>query len=389
MKSSEHKRVLVALNMANVSGQQKLAGIFRYLSARYGKASPWEIQIIRTRTEFTKACLREAIEQGTDGYIVSIPECEQTADLLKTVDKPTIVMDIMPPSRKINLVVIRNDNESAGRLAATNLLSQGTLRHYAFVHASPVLRWGMEREKSFRATVRDHGFWCDTYGEPGETRELGDFLKSLPKPCGIFAATDGCGYRVLGLCQRLGLRVPADIAVIGLDNDTLICENCKPPLTSISADYEQEGYLAAQALNKMMSARKAPAPTGAQVLRVPVSEIVCRESTSSASSGALLVQRAIAFINANALKGIGVPDVVQHLRVSRRLADLRFRQLQGRTIHEAISEARLNKVRELLTTTDAGIDDIAFRCGYSNPNYLRNLFKRTFKVSMRDFRKSN
>ena len=385
MKSSDHKRVFVALHMANVSGQQKLAGIFRYLRARYGKAPPWELQIVRTRTEFTKACLKEAIEQGTDGYIVSIPECEHASDLLRTVDRPTVAMDILPPSRKTNLVVIRNDNASAGRLAAANLLSLGTLRHYAFVHATPVLRWGMEREASYRATIRDHGLWCDTYGEPGETRELGDFLASLPKPCGIFAATDGCGYRVLGLCQRLGLRVPEEIAVIGLDNDPLICENCKPPLTSISADYEQEGYLAAQALNKMMSATKRPVTV--QVLRMPVSEIVCRESTSRASSGGLLVQRAIAFINANALKGIGVPDVVRHLRVSRRLADLRFRQLQGRTIHDAIAETRLNKVRELLTTTNDSIDDIAFRCGYSNPNYLRNLFKRTYNVSMRDFRR--
>ena len=381
------KRVLVALNMSNISGQRKLAGIFKYLHGRSGNTSPWDMQIIRTRTEFSKQCMRKAIANGTDGYIVSIPDSEETVDLLRTVDKPAVTMDVMPPQRRSGLVVIRNDNESAGRLAASTLLQQGHLRHYAFAHSSPVLRWGTEREAAFRAAIRDAGFWCDTYGAPGETRDLDAFLHGLPKPCGVFAANDACGYRVLVACRRLGLRVPSEISVIGVDNDALLCEHCTPPLTSISANFEREGYLAAQALGRMMSARRGAQTQGVSVINVPITEIVRRESTAGLSPAGLLVQRAVAYITTNALRGIGVADVVQHLRVSRRLADLRFRQLQGRTIHDAISEIRIEKVKDLLRTTDESIDDIAYRCGYPNANYLRNLFKRLYGTSMRDYRK--
>ena len=98
------------------------------------------------------------------------------------------------------------------------------------------------------------------------------------------------------------------------------------------------------------------------------------------------MQKALAFIRRNALKGISVEDVVRHLKVSRRLADLRFRELQGTTIGETIISLRLAEVKRLLRSTKEPIDSIAASCGYENPNYLKNLFKRRFAMSMREFR---
>ena len=123
-----------------------------------------------------------------------------------------------------------------------------------------------------------------------------------------------------------------------------------------------------------------------QTLFVGVRQIVRRESTAEISPSGKLVQKALAFIRRNALKGISVEDVVRHLKVSRRLADLRFRELQGTTIGETIISLRLAEVKRLLRSTKEPIDSIAASCGYENPNYLKNLFKRRFAMSMREFR---
>jgi AraC-like DNA-binding protein len=118
-----------------------------------------------------------------------------------------------------------------------------------------------------------------------------------------------------------------------------------------------------------------------------VKKIVRRESTTEESTAGKLVQKAIAYIDLHALEGIEVSDVVRHLKCSRRLADLRFRELQGRSILDAITERRLDEVKRLLAGTKEKIDTIAAICGYTNPNYLKNLFKKRFGMSMREFRK--
>ena len=98
------------------------------------------------------------------------------------------------------------------------------------------------------------------------------------------------------------------------------------------------------------------------------------------------MQKALAYIDRHALEGIGVADVVQHLKCSRRLADLRFRELQGNSIMQTIIERRLDEVRRRLAGTNEKIDTIASACGFDNSNYLKNLFKRRFGMSMREFR---
>ena len=112
-----------------------------------------------------------------------------------------------------------------------------------------------------------------------------------------------------------------------------------------------------------------------------------RESTAELSTSGKLVQKALAYIRKNALRGISVEDVVAHLKVSRRLADLRFRELQHTSIGQEIARIRLAEVQRLLRSTKEPIDSIAARCGYENPNYLKNLFRKRFSMSMREFRK--
>ena len=374
------KKVFIALRMAGIAGQEKLSGIFRFL----GETHDWDIRLVRTASEFTAATVRDAIRANYDGFIVSIPGTEESAAVLASTKIPTVVMDIHSPlleERSRNIVFIRNSAEEIGRAAANHLLAIGKCRSYAFVHNPSVMQWSVNRCKVFRETLRDNGFWCHELKTP-------EGLQKLERPVGIFAANDDRGYDVIEFCHAHHIRIPEDAAVLGINNDTLICENCHPRLSSIQPDFEQEGYLAAETLSRMMRPSTASNLKTSKPLTffVGVRQIVRRESTAEFSQAGKLVQKALAYINQNALKGISVSDVVRHLRVSRRLADLRFRELQGATIGETIISLRLAEVKRLLRSTKEPVDSIATQCGYSNPNYLKNLFKRRFAMSMREFR---
>ena len=385
------KKVFIALRMAGIAGQEKLSGIFRFL----GENHDWDMTLVRTAAEFTPERMSNALRESYDGFIVSIPDTEASAALLASSAVPTIVMDIHSPQlerRSANIVFIRNSSEEIGRAAANHLLSIGTCRSYAFVHNPSVLPWSVDRCRAFRETLRDNGFWCHELKAP-------DGLQKLERPVGVFAANDDRGYDVVEFCHAHRLRVPEDVAVLGINNDTLICENCHPKLSSIQPDFEQEGFLAAKTLARMMTTkvvrtknRKAtsaiPHPSALipHSLFVGVRQIVRRESTAELSPSGKLVQKALAFIRKNAVRGISVDDVARHLKVSRRLADLRFRELQGMTIGETIIDLRLAEVKRLLRSTKEPIDAIAASCGYENPNYLKNLFKKRFAMTMREFR---
>ncbi len=386
------KRIFIALKMAGIAGQEKLSGIFRFLHDARQADTPratadWDITLVRTAAEFTPNRMREALAENYDGFIVSIPDTENTAAILAATDIPTIVMDIHDPAlsaRTANIAFIRNSPKEIGREAADFLLSTGRCRSYAFAHSPVATAWGTGRFKSFKATLLDHGLWCN------ELADLKDMAK-LERPIGIFAANDDRGYDVLEYCRRHRMRVPEDALVLGVDNDTLICENCRPTLSSIQPDFVQEGFLAAKTLAELMASaattRARHAPIVPPIHFVGVKTIVRRFSTAEVSQAGKLVQKALAFIMANATRGISVEDVARHLGCSRRLADLRFRELQGASIGETIISFRLGEVRHLLKTTRDPIDKIALDCGYGNPNYLKNLFKKRFGITMRSFRK--
>ena len=376
------KKVFIALRMAGIAGQEKLSGIFRFL----GENHDWDITLVRTAAEFTPARMKTVLKSGYDGFIISIPDTEQTAALLASTDVPTIVMDIHSPlleKRRKRIVFIRNSSEEIGRTAANHLLAIGTCRSYAFVHNPSVMQWSVDRYKAFRETLRDNGFWCHELKSP-------EGLQKLERPVGVFAANDDCGYDVIEFCHAHRIRVPEDAAVLGINNDTLICENCHPQLSSIQPDFEQEGCLAAETLTKMMddsTTYHLSLNTYHSSLFVGVKAVIRRESTAELSTSGKLVQKAVAYIRRHALEGIGVSDVVAHLKVSRRLADLRFRELQHSSIGEEITRVRLAEVQRLLRATKEPIDAIAAKCGYANPNYLKNLFRKRFSMSMREFRK--
>ena len=222
-------------------------------------------------------------------------------------------------------------------------------------------------------------------GENGiQMREdaLEEFLRSVPKPAAVFCANDILAMQVLKACHNAKVKVPSDVAVVGCDNDELVCLNAKPQLTSIQPNFDLAGFTAAKMLDDLMRGKnvaKEPAIIGKL-------KLFPRNSTQNLPPSVVLVEHAMEFIKSHATDGISTSDVLKHLRVSRSLLDLRFRQLRNESVMDAILATRLNAVKYALKTTDRKIVAIGRSCGFGNPDYLKRLFKARFGISMREWR---
>ena len=366
--------------MAVIAGQSKLAGVFRFLREKYGDHQAWDVRLVRTRNELTSDIVRRAASDGMDGFIVSIPDADEAVRSLADISVPTVVIDIHYASldrHRKNIAFIRRLDDAIGRMAAQFLLGQGMARSYAYLHCDPVTDWSRVRFESFKRMLNDNGHWCEEIFTP-------DAVAKLKRPAAVFVANDDRAFELENALAAKRIFVPRGVSVLGVDNDEMTCENAHPHLSSIQPDFEEEGRLAAETLEAMMNGANMTGHT----IRVGVKRIVQRDSTAEQSLSGRLVQKAMSYIDRHAIEGIGVMDVVRHLKCSRRLADLRFRELQGRTILDAITERRLDEVKRRLAGTRETIDAIASACGYGNSTYLMNLFKKHFGMSMGKFRNS-
>lgn len=385
-------RIAVALRMAGIAGQDKLNGIFEYLS----EGHRWQLSIYRTAHEFTAETVRREIRLGAEGFIVGIPATDGAFSVLAKSDIPTVLMNISGGDvgrRKSGVAFVFSDSTAIGRAAAHELLKQGSYKSFGFAGYRDDADWSRDRGAAFRNALKDVGLPCGMFdlahfpGKLDDRSALTDWLQALAKPCGILAACDDRAFEILDVCREAQLSVPDQVGILGVNNDPILCENAEPRLSSVQPDFIGEGRLAAGLLDKMLATPSFRSGQRGTVHLVGVRQIVHRDSTRPLSEAGLLVQKALAYIEKNALRGIGVQDVAQHLKVSYSLINLRFQELQRQSIYDVILTIRLNEVKRLLRTTPDPLAAIAAACGWKNPTSLKNLFKRRFGLSMSAWRK--
>ena len=378
--------------MAGIAGQDKLNGIFDYLSA----GRRWQLMIYRTAQEFTAEVVRHELERGTSGFIVGIPGTHGALAAIAKSNAPVVLMNIaskdVDEHRMAGVARIKSDSGAVGREAAHALLRQGVYKAYGYAGYRTNDDWSRERGSSFRDALEEAGFIgrmfdVDHYKDEIEDKAtLVKWLREIPKPCGILAACDDRAFEILDVCREVGIKIPAEIGVIGVNNDPILCENAEPKLSSIQPDFIGEGRLAAEILDLMMSGGKLPP---AQTERcVGVRAVVHRGSTVAQSESGKFVQKVLSYINREAVKGIGVDVVARHFNVSRSLLELRFGELQRESVYEAMLRIRLEEVKRRLRFTTEPISEITAACGWKNPIPPKVLFKRRFGMSMREFRES-
>ena len=384
------KRIVLALKLAGEPGRRKLNSFFRYMAEHQLN---WQFQFARLCEDFSTEFVNSFRERGIDGVVYSLPIDNNGGSALADIDIPTVVLDVFDKNhlcgRVCNIVYITSSCEEIGREAARHFLSQGLYRSYAFVPDLMGRAWGRMRGEAFVAEMKRNGFKVAIYKTRGrgyDLPKLRAWLEKLPRPAGVFTAFDDRAVQVLEACRDVSLDVPHDVAVIGVDNDELICPHTTPPLTSIQPDHERIGELAAEKLREMLEGRKLSRP---EYISVGVKRIEVRGSTSPVTQSGKLVQRALSFIQAHYADPIRPQDVVKELKVSRRLADLRFSEIQGESIGKAILRTRLEAARHLLVTTNNTLGNIANSCAFKKLERLNVAFKERYGMTMSEYRSAS
>ncbi len=272
---------------------------------------------------------------------------------------------------------VETDDEMIARLAAEHLMERG-FKRFAFC-GDDRFNWSRWRETHFAARLQSAGHSCAAFRSAvgtgdvaAEARELTRWLRDLPKPVGVMACYDIRGQQVLAACRAAGLAVPDEVAVIGVDNDTLLCEFASPPLSSVTPNAHRAGYEAATLLDRLMSGKSVAATAH---LIAPLG-IAARQSTDVLAVDDRDVARAVQFIREHACEGINVADVLRAVPLSRRVLEQRFQRLLGCTPREEILHVRLARVKQLLGETDLPLYLVAERTGFEHVEYLSVVFKR-------------
>ena len=397
------RRVVIAARLYDAVGRVRLEGIFHHLD----KGRAWRIRLLETEAKFTPQMLDDALASGTDGFIIfqaldNASWCRIVASGVPVVTLESAYPAALPRPAQIRFV--RNDDEGIGALAAKHLLAAGDFRAFAFVPSPGGEQWSRRRQKSFAAALKAAGKTCRVLAAP-----TADALAALPRPFALYAATDPLALSVLDVCRAAGIAVPGQAAVLGTDNDEMLCAHARPSLSSIQFVTERQGELVALALDRLMNAsqmgpvpRRSAGSVPSQMGSVPkrattisrrFSEIswkyhvvVRRDSTNSVAPASQLIRRALDWIDRHATAGISVADVVREAGVSRRLLELRFRQFEGTSIAEAIRARKFEAFCKRLKDSKEPIARLARACGFNDLANLGRQFRARYGVTPRIYR---
>lgn len=295
--------------------------------------------------------------------------------------------------RSFELPLVDVDNHEVGREAARYFLRRG-FRNFAYF-GSKTAGFSQNRELGFRETLAESGFELQSHhaeflpkppsGDPWRPvgRGVEEWLRSLPKPVAIFCSNDLPARRIAEACERGGLTVPDEIALLGVDNDSSECRLASPHLSSIDTPAEQIGYEAAKLLGDLIDGEM---PLRRKLLLPPL-YVATRSSTDRWACAHPTVTKALDHIRDESANGIMVEDVALHAGVSRRQLERLFRQELNRSVLTVIHEAKIALARELIVSTDLRIAEIAERSGFANPKRLHAVFRAQTGASPAEFRR--
>ena len=286
--------------------------------------------------------------------------------------------------------MVVTEGKKIAQMATEHFLDRG-FRYFAYC-GFDTMSWSVQRGHFFAQFLTDAGFPVETYNQPvhrhlqqweNEQAILAGWLKALPKPVAVMACNDDRGQHVIEACKMVNIKIPEEVAVLGVDNDVLVCDLCEPPLSSVALNTEKAGYDAAELLDKLMH---GDAMTGQKIIVEPT-HIVTRRSTEILSIQDPDVVAALRFIRNNCRSRISVDDVVDALTISRRVLEKRFRKQLNRSILEEIRKARTDAAARMLVETEMSISQIAQKLGYTETAHLSRYFHKEKGISPIAFRK--
>jgi LacI family transcriptional regulator len=365
----DRRRVLVAVNHAFGFGR----GVLRGVAAYSREVGDWQITL---RLGLAGVTPEEVRRTGCEGVIASVRSPGEV-DCLIATGLP--VVNVTSRYHHPEMAHVIGDDREFGRLVGEHFLDRGFER-LAFLMRSDTA-FQQRRFEAFAQTADSAGVPCEKLSDVADLQT--DWPGNDDEPLGLMVATDHDGVLAIEACRNAGLRVPEDCAVVGVDNDEIICELCNPPLSSVDRNLDRHGFRAGE----LMQALLEGAPLPEEPVLIPARGIVQRRSSEFLAIRDEEVRTAMRFIAANRHVNIGVDHVVAATALSRRGLQYRFKRVLGRTISGQILRTRIEAVKELLTASEMTLEQIARRCDYGSFVSLARAFKRAEGISPGRYRK--
>jgi len=379
------RRVLLMLGCSRASERGLLRGIARY--SRFH--NPWifyrEPPFYRKppyhRLPRHPQTLTSLRQRGIDGIVAYAANPAQIETFLPA-GFPAVVLPI--EERIPGRCSIVEEAHTVGRMAAEHFLDRGFTR-FAFCGFDHMY-WSRVRQEGFTRRLAEGGFDIHLYEPPrapanmpweAEQSFVADWLRSLPKPVGLMVCNDDRAQQVIEANKAAGTRIPDEIAVLGVDNDDMICELTHPPLSSVALNFEEAGYEAAAQLDRQMKGRKA---ASAEIYLRPT-HIHTRRSTDVLAVENQVVAEALRYIRIHAGEVLSVDDVVEAASTSRRLLERHFRQTVGAGVYQQIQRVHIERACRMLVETNWPLAEVARQCGFSNPVHFSVAFKRQMNLT--------
>lgn len=391
MQTKKIFRIGLIIERSRAFGRELCEGIITYAQNR----DDWHLQFMTLQD-----LRRRQIRNSMDGFIARVTS-NAFAKLLKSTGKP--VVDIYYENPLPGFAIVKTKHESVGLLAAEHFLDR-RFKNFAYCPYGGG-RTSAYCKKAFIRSLRRAGFGCNVYSSnneiaydldasdhisdimmpPRDAKQLEKWLLSLPKPVAVFCPSDLRAWQINGICRSAGINVPREVAVLGLDNDIIICGTARPMLSSIDPNTRKIGHTAAETLADMM---ENGIPQRMLVKQIPPTRVVARASSETAPVEPAWLADALVYIQRNAKHGISASDVFAKLGRSHTSVTKAFRSILGITVQGEIARTRLEEAKYLLLTTELHMSEIAARSGFASVTYFLQAFSATFGTTPKTWRAS-
>ena len=379
-------KVILLIEKSRSFGRGLLHGIVQYSNFH----GPWLFYMEpETNTKSRKNPYEWIKELEADGVIGYTWDTNLVKAVLDS-GYPAMLRGLEKPTQKAYCIV--TDQVAIARTAVEYFLELG-FRRFAYCGFDDMI-WSQQRGENFRRIVSESGFKTYLYKQPKTKRLrspdkeqviISKWLMSLPKPIAVLAGNDDRSQDILAACKIADIKVPSEVAILGVDNDELICGLSYPQLSSIALSTQRAGYEAAQVLGKLMGSQKVE--ENEQEITVSPLHVLTRQSTDILAIEDKQVAEAENFIRNHSNQVIQVGDVAEAASLSRRALEQRFKKVLAHSVHEEIKRSRVNQMAKMLTGTNLSISQIAWSLGFPYTNNISRYFKQQKGISPMEYRK--
>ena len=368
-------RIGIHLDLIGGYGREVLRGLMQYATL----VGDWEFVMPPMYSLDRKRTIHPT---SIDGAVMMVHDVRGVQEFLKHRVPVVNVARTIDPARMaaLNIPTVVPDDAAIGSLAYGYLRDLG-FRSFGFC-GHPTAAWSRLREQAFVSRAVADGLIAKCVDIADSVPR--QWIIDLPKPVALLAANDRYAWHAVDACREVGLRVPEDVAVLGVDNDLLLAELVSPSLSSVPSGGFRVGIEAGRALSALLGQPEVPPPS--PTILISPEGVVTRRSTEVLMITDDAVVAAVRYIRLNASNPINVSDVLNEVMVSRRNLERRFRSALGRSLHDEIRRVRIDRARDLLRDTDFDMPTIAQKCGFMSHVRFSTVFRQVTGQPPTEFR---